>query len=698
MLKKSRIIIMSIIVFAIIIGYAFQLMQDQVVNGDTYRNQAAKSTVGTMSIVAPRGEILDRYGRVLATSTIGYSIVIERPFFPSSSQLKQQNDELLELTNLIGQDGGLWEDSLPISTSVPYKYNANSKSQEKSLIKYINTNKAKKAASLPTDASASAVMDALKVIYKTQGYSETQQRTLCGIRYEMADKDFSYTNIYTLAQNVSFNAVTKIDERSMSLPGVAVQQVPVRNYPDGTIAPNIVGLTGPIQAAQLAEYKSKGYSADDIIGQFGIEESMENYLHGTNGTQQVEMNSNGDVASTSVVTQAKPGDNIVLTIDDDLQVDLQNMLPQIIQQIKQTAVATNTPGANAKGAAAVVLNVKTGEVLAMANYPTFDLNTYNKDYSSLANNPLNPLYNRSIQGTYTPGSTFKPIMAVSGLMNGVITSNTKWNLPSYFTIGTGATAWTGKDDEGMSRPNTDVETALAVSSNIFFFTLGNLLGINRIDATANIFGIGQKTGIELPGESSGQMSSIAEKKVRGLPWYPADSAQASIGQLDTVITPLQLANYVSTLVKGGTQYQVHVVKQINSYDNSKILVNNSNPTIKSKTVIPASIINTVKQGMLAVTEGGGTAYSVFGNFKMQIGGKTGTAQINLNNGYNGVFICFAPFNDPEIAIATVVEYGHNGFQTAPVAKEAIQKYFNLDANGNPIVGTVSSTKIGTLLQ
>jgi penicillin-binding protein 2 len=698
MLKKSRIIIMSVIVFAVIIGYVFQLMQDQVVNGESYRNQAAKSTVGTMSIIAPRGEILDRYGRVLATSTIGYSIVIERPFFPSSSELKQQNDELLELTSLIGQDGGTWEDSLPISTTTPFTYNANSKSQVKSLIKYINANQSKKAAILPANATAATAIDALAAIYKTQGYSEVQQRTLCGIRFEMADKDFSYTNIYTLAQNVSFNAVTKIEERSMDLPGVVVQQVPVRNYPDGTIAPNVVGLTGPIQAAQLAEYKSKGYSADDIIGQFGIEESMENYLHGTNGTQQVEMNSNGDVSSTSVVTQAKPGDNIVLTIDDDLQVDLQNMLPQIVQQIKQQAVATNTPGADAKGAAAVVLNVKTGEVLAMANYPSFDLNTYNKDYSSLANDPLKPLYNRSIQGTYTPGSTFKPIVAVSGLMNGVITSNTKWNLPAYFTIGTGSTAWTGKDDDNLSRPNTDVETALAVSSNVFFFTLGNMLGITKIDATANIFGIGEKTGIELPGESSGQMSSIAEKKVRGLPWYPADSAQSSIGQLDTVISPLQLANYVSTLVKNGTQYQVHVVKQINSYDNTKILVNNSTPTIKSKTAIPASIIDTVKQGMGQVTEEGGTAAVVFKNFAMHIGGKTGTAQLNLNNGYNGVFICFAPYDDPEIAIATVVEYGHNGYQTAPVAKEAIQKYFNLDTNGNPIVGTVSSTKIGTLLQ
>lgn len=223
------------------------------------------------------------------------------------------------------------------------------------------------------------------------------------------------------------------------------------------------------------------------------------------------MNSNGDVASTDIINQPKAGDNVVLTIDEDLQADLQKQLAATIQQIRQTAVATNTPGANAKGGAAVVLNIKTGEVLAMANYPTFDLNTYNKDYASLANNPLNPLYNRSIQGTYTPGSTFKPIVAVSGLMNGVITSQTQWNIPATFTIGSGAGAWTGSDDNGQAYPDINVDTALAVSSNVFFFTLGNLLGIDRIDATAKIFGIGQKTGIELPGESSGQMSSVSEK-------------------------------------------------------------------------------------------------------------------------------------------------------------------------------------------
>lgn len=697
MLKRSRIIIMSVIVYSIIICYVFQLMQYQVVQGDSFKTQASQSTVGKMDIIAPRGEILDRYGRVLATSNIGYSIIVERLYFPSSKQLKQQNDELLTLADIVVKSGGQVEDSLPISETAPYTYNANSKRDVKTLIKNINGNLTKNIKTLTANASADEAMKALKIIYKTSGYNESQQRMLCGIRYEMLVKDYTYLNNYTFATNINIDTVTKIEENSTSLPGVVIQQIPQRTYPDGLAAPNVIGLTGPISAEKLARYKSQGYSADDIVGITGIENQMEKYLHGENGSQQVEVNSNGNVASSTVLTQPKPGANVVLTIDKSLQEDLQNMLPTMVQGIRDYARSTGTPGADAQGAAAVVLNVKTGEVLAMADYPTYDLNLYRKNFSQLVKDPLNPLYDRSLKGAYRPGSTFKPIVAVSGLMNGTITKDTTWSLPATYTIGSGSTAWTGKDDNGLAR-TVNVEGAIQKSSNVFFYTLGTMLGINKIDTTAYAFGLGKKTGIELPGESAGVMSSPAEKNAYGLPWYPADTAQASIGQLDTLITPLQLANYVSTLVKGGTQYQVHVVRQVNNYDNTKVIINNTKPSIKSKYSIPDSVIQTVKEGMGQVTQEGGTAESVFGGFAMRVGGKTGTAQVGQNGGYNGVFICFAPYDDPEVAIATVVEYGHNGYQTAPAAKEAIVKYFGLDSNGNKTSSTVSSTQVGKLLQ
>lgn len=697
MLKRSRIAVMVILVFSIIACYIFQLMQYQVSQGDSYRQQSSKSTINTTPIIAPRGEILDRYGRVLATSTISYNVLIESAFFPSSAQKQMQDEEFLTLAAILAQDKETFDDSLPISASAPYSY-IGTKRETAALIKYVNSQKLKKDPLLSSSASAAEVMTALKKIYKTDGYTEAEQRTLCAIRYSMFVKEYSYTKVFILAQGVGTDTVTKIEERSSSLPGAVTQQVPVRSYPNGTIAPHIIGLTGRINASELAANKKNGYTAEDSIGKFGIEKSMESYLRGANGTQQVEQNSNGDVTSSpTIITQPKPGDNVVLTIDDDLQATMQQQLPIVINQIKTDAVQHNQPGAYAQGAAAVVLNIKTGEVLAMATYPSFDLNAYKKNYSALATNSLKPLFNRCIQGTYTPGSTFKPIVAVSGLMNGVISGDTSWDIPETLTVGTGSTAWTGHDDDHNSYNGIDVVKALSVSSNIFFIKLGLGLGINKIDTTASIFGIGKKTGIELPSESAGILSSIAEKKAKGLPWYPADVAQTSFGQLDTLATPLQLANYVSTLVKGGTEYQVHIVKRVTSYDNSKVIIDNSTPTVVSKTAIPSSVTDIVKQGMLSVTESG-TAASIFSTFAMKIGGKTGTAQINLNDGYNGVFISFAPYDDPEIAIATVVEYGHNGFQTAPAAKEAIQQYFNLDANGNSNVTTTSTTSVGTLLQ
>lgn len=696
MIKRSRVTVISIITFIIIACYVFQLMTYQVTLGDYYSSVSSKSAVGNVDIIAPRGEILDRYGRVLATNTVGYSIILERSYFPSSKDIKKQNDELLELTNIITQSGGTVDDSLPVSTTAPYQYTAASSKQIAALAKLVNSDLSKGMTKLPDNATADAVMNALKKIYKTDGYSEAQQRTLCGIHYQMLAKAFSYYNTYTFAENVSLDAITKIQERSENLPGTVVQQVPIRNYPDGTVAPHVIGLTGSIDATDLKTYnKSTGYSPDDLIGKSGIEKSEEKYLHGTNGVMQIETNNSGDVSGTSISTQPKPGDNVVLTIDKNLQVTLQNQLPQIIAQIKAaSATAENHAGADAKGAAAVVLDVKTGEVLAMATYPSYDLNSYKQNYKALNSDKTSPLLDRCVQGTYAPGSTFKPIVATSALMNGVITKDTSYDLKASITLGSGPTAWTGNDDEHEARSNVNVIKALEVSSNIFFFEVGMTLGITKLDATAKAYGLGQKTGIELS-ENVGQMSG---PDVKGSTWYQADTAQSSIGQFETLISPVQLANYVSTLVKGGTRYQVHVVKQINSYDNTKVVVNNSTPTVVSKMDIPSDVVDTIKQGMLAVTEGNeGTAASVFKNFNIQIGGKTGTAQITKTS-YNGVFICFAPYNDPEIAIATVVEYGHNGFQTAPAAKAAIQQYFGADQNGNIPTTQVSAQKLGALIQ
>lgn len=701
MLKRSRIAILAVLVFAMLGLYSFQLMQYQVIDGASYRVRASTTSTAKMSIIAPRGEILDRYGRVLASSSVGYSILLEWSIFPSNKHLQAQNDELLQLSSFITAGGAQCEDDLPVTAAAPYKWaDGTGKSDIRRVVKNINgsLNKVK----LPDTATVQQVLAALASYYETQGYTAAQQRTLAGIHYTMLEKAFSYTKVYTLATGVNIQTVTAIQERSMSLPGVTPQQVPVRSYSDSAIMPSIVGTTGPIPQESLADYTKKGYSTDAVVGRSGIEKYLENYLRGQNGEEQVELTTNGDLAQTpTILTAPQPGDNVVLTIDSQLQQTVQNMLPQVIAQVKAAAAGDpNRAGSRAKAASTVVLDVKTGEVLAMASYPTYTREQYKNDYSSLASDTANsPLLDRALQSAYTPGSTFKPIVATAGLMNGTITPDTTWTLPSSFQVGT----WIGHDDEGRARV-ANLRTALAVSSNIFFYKLGSLAGIDAIDKVANAMGIGQDTGIELKNESAGSLSSIAEENAKGLPWYPANTPQASIGQLSTTVTPLQLANYVSTLVKGGTQYQVHIVRQVNNSDNTKVIVNNTKPAVKSKFAVTAGAVEAVKEGMLAVaTDPQGTAYSVYGNFAMKVGAKTGTAQVHPKGSiyfytdYNAVFICFAPYGDPELAIATVVEYGHNGYQTAPVSKAAIQQYFSLDANGNSVIPSVSVQKTDTLL-
>lgn len=695
MLKKSRIAVLVIIFIGIMAGYTFQLMQYQIVNGESYRVKNSQSSTGTMEIVAPRGDILDRYGRVLATSEIYYSIVLQKAYFPTDKD--KQNTELLELTKILTEDQETWIDELPISTTAPYTFTQKD-SKIAALIKYFNSITSKKIGELSEDADATTVYNKFVELYGIEGYDEQETRTLVGIRYSMGQKYFSTTKVYTLAEKVSKDTITKIEERSSNLPGTVIQQDPERYYPDGTIAPHIIGITGRISETELKDDQDGFYDAEDSVGKFGIEKSMEEQLRGVNGEETIEQDSEGNVISKTVTKEPQPGNNVILSIDKDMQINMQNNLPAMVEQVKYEAETQNRPGKNARGAAAVAINIKTGEILAMATYPSYDLNSYYDSYSELnSDSKMTPLLNRCIQGIYRPGSTFKPVVAVAGLRNGDITEDTYWNLPAELTFGTGSTAYTGHDDENMARANVNVTEAIRVSSNIFFMKLASTLGITKIGETAADFGIGKKTGVELPSENAGTMSSPELKLAnRGVQWFVADTAQASIGQYDTMLTPLQLANYVSTLVKNGQEYQVHIVRQVNSYDNSEIITDNTTPQVISDAKIDESVTDVVKKGMLAVTESG-TAQSIFSTFAIKVGGKTGTSQITVND-YNGVFVCFAPYDDPEIAVATVIEYGHNGYQTAPVAKSAIQDYLQVDEAGNPLASSSPVAQFNTILK
>jgi penicillin-binding protein 2 len=680
-IKGTRIVALVLIVTLIVALFSFRLARYQIVEGASYRADTLKTTLANIDITAPRGEILDRYGKVLASNSITYSVILEKTGFPKDSNAKKQNTIILDLVDILNNDGEKTTDKLPITMTEPYALNTGSDSDIKALRKFLKVD---------DNATADQMMNLLIKRYKLESYSKADARVLAGMRYMIETKGFSDTVTFTFAENVGINSITKINERSDTLPGVLVTEVPVRSYPDGTLAPHVVGMVGPIHQNQLASYLDSGYSMDDLVGQSGIEETQEKYLKGTDGIESLEIDNEGNVVNKTFQKPVQAGDNVVLTIDSDMQQMLQDQLASTIQSIAANGGGDPDKGAKANAGAAVVLNVKTGEVLGMATYPSFDLNTYNQNSAELNKDATGPLTDRAIQGTYRPGSSFKPITSIGGLEAGVITTNTV--IQTHPTYIMGATTF---HDDAVPGKYT-VASALGVSSNYFFYTVANWLGIDKLTAAGQMFGLGTKTGIELPGEHAGTMSGKQAKLQSGQgSWYSGDTVQAGIGQSYTLATPMQLASYVATLVNSGKRIQVHVVKSIRSYDNSKDIYDTPVKVIADNK-IPQNYVDVVKDGMRQVVEEG-TSLSAFAgyNFK-QIGGKTGTAQINV--GYNAVFVAFAPFDDPEIAMAIVVEHGQWGVQSAPIAKSICNQYFGLDGNGNPLTGTVVAAKPNELIQ
>ena len=680
-LKGVRTYALLALVFVIFAGFSLRLMNLQITRGESYRQQADKTTVASTVVTAPRGDILDRYGRVLATNTVEYSVQMERAAFTQKGQL---NSTILQVVAVLRQNGISWKDTLPIGNA-PYGFSADAGLLRKYLEQTVDrlpsdqkkfTSKQKTQYDADQAADAAAVMQRLRTHFGIDGdVNSADVRTVIGVRYEMEVEGFSSTNPFTIAENVSLATINQLSERS--LPGINITEQYQRVYPQGDLAPQVIGTVGPIHSTDDVKALIKaGYQLNDLIGHGGIEQTQENTLRGINGRAEVVMNAAGVVIGQDTVGAAKPGNNIVLTIDADLQREMQNSLAATISSIDASSGGNADKGAGCTSGAAVAVSVKSGEILGMASWPGYNLNTYNQDYSALVADKTNPLYNRAIKGTYRPGSTFKPVTAVSGLMHGVITPTSLIACNGSF-LKYASQGYKGSDD--ASYGNINVVNALGVSSNVFFDTVADRLnslpqtGSSKyLESTAKALGLGVKTGVELPGEAAGVVSGPSEKS----PWYPADAVQSGIGQLDNLYTPLQLASYVAALINGGTRYPSHLIKSVLSNDNSTVLSDNN---VKADTSfqIPSDIVGTVMQGMSKVTDDNGTAAAVFANFPIKTGGKTGTPQV-VSGGvirHNGVYIGFAPYNDPQVAIAVVIEKAEWGVNVAPVAADAMNCLF-----------------------
>ena len=675
---------MAAALVSVLLLYSMRLMQMQVVEGADYERQIEQGWSTTQTIKAARGEIFDRNGRPLATNTIGRNVVIDQAFMQEGSL----NRVILELTKIMEAAGEDWIDNLPITDEAPFAFKAGD-----GYTAAIAT--LKSTLGLAAFATADDVVYHLKDRYDLESYEQDGEeipytdeefRTIAGVRYEMERTDFSISNPYIFASDIKVETVPKIKEASYELQGVDVVESTIRQYVSGDIAPQIVGQIGKIYSDQW-NAAEKGYDAngvyaiingqkyrmDDIIGKSGAELAFEEYLKGQDGERRIVLNAQNEVVDVEEVREAVPGNTVVLTIDSRLQKVAQDALERKIISMQNDLV--NYPvgeGHEADAGAVAVVDVKTGEPLVLASYPSYNLATYQQDYDELASSDPPRLLNRATQGLYTPGSIFKPVVALGSLNEGVIDPSTTVTCTGVYTRwGPGNYQPRCLDVHG----NINVVDALRWSCNIFFYEAGYQLGIEGIDEYAAMLGFGQPTGIEVE-EYTGRVASPEVKaSLRqgedGI-WQDGDVVQAAIGQQDTKATPLQLANYAATLANNGTRMEVSLLKSVKSYTLEDTIMEHE-PVVVQQIDADAAF-NTIREGMVAASKIG-TARAVFGEglYPIDVASKTGTPETKEYP--NSTFIAYAPADDPEIAVCVVIEKGWHGYTGAPVAKEIFDAYF-----------------------
>lgn len=659
LVKPGRLIALALALVVLLSVYASALYELQVVKGSEYTEISENSVLRTSNVAAARGDILDRNGVLLVSSREVYNVGLSRTTLLKNGDA---NAHLLELINAALANGVSYTDTFPITMSGPFEYLAGMSEQQRTrLVKYMEY------FGLDTHMSASELIVWMKDHYGLDyTTSLADARRIIGVRYELELRVIVGIADYVFATDVPVDFVAAILERD--LPFVTVETSYEREY-HTEYAAQILGYTGRMNSAEIEEYTAKGYPMDAVIGKTGAEQAFEEYLHGIDGSVTVNAGTNGAVLSVLDEVPAQPGSNVYLTIDIGLQAAAERALEDVVATINSQREEDDEKAA---GAAAVVIDVKSGDTLAAANYPTYDPAKLMDNYSFLESDPLLPLYNRATQGEYNPGSTFKMVSAYAGL-------NAKY-LDRYFTIkDTGQyTKYPTYQPKCWVYPGAhgelDVVGALQKSCNYFFYKVGDSIGMDAIVSSAEAFGFGEKTGIEIF-ERAGVLATPDYKRENlGEPWYAADTLLAVIGQSYNQFTPIQLANYVATVANGGTRYKTTLLRQVRSADYSETeFVNTSvvNGTVDNS----EGYIDILQEGMEAVTAEGGTAYTPFRGYPVKVAAKTGTVQSDSAAMNNGVFVCYAPADDPEIAVAIVVEKGGSGSALATAARSILDGYF-----------------------
>lgn len=664
--SRRRVYVLLGFFCAFLVLFFAVLYDAQVVHGSENRARSITSNTASETVTASRGIITDRNGKVLVSNRLAYTLVVDKSSFGKDEAAL--NDAIWQLIQLCREQGVTWNDTLPMTTGSSPQLT--SKSLTESFREYLDDNK------LPTDGGSAEVLAAMRKLYKVDdSYTDAQARLIVGVRYELDGR-----SSYTFAEDVSTELLGRITDGKYR--GVTIKTAAARVY-NTKLAAHILGTVGAIwqeewrsdESTGYVGYADKGYNMNDLVGKDGVEKAFEEYLHGNDGKRLITTDENGKITGELYTREPQPGGTVALTIDIDLQQVVEDTLASTIQGMIDK-------DSNERGGAAAVIQVGTGEVLAMASYPTYDLETFNQDYDELVKDERLPMFNRATQGVYAPGSTFKLCTSVAALEEGIITPSTIIEDKGIYTyyVDPQPMCWIWRQAH-TTHGRINVSQAIVDSCNYFYYEVGRLTGIKKLDEYATAFGLGQSTGIEI-GDVSGVLASPEWAEAHDREWTDGQTITAAIGQSYNLFTPLQLANYVATLVSGGEHYEAHLLKNVKSYDNSRVI------DVYGKG--PLNDLNISDSTMAAVTKGMhdltyDSLRSAFSRCVVEAGAKTGSAQVGTDIA-NGTFVAYAPYDDPEIAIAIVVEKGGSGSLLANAAVDIINAWFTRDGTGATAAG------------
>lgn len=725
---------LGLLAFALVL----RLVQLQIVQGEYYNDLSENKRIRSIEIESPRGAFLDRFGREIAGNRPGYVIEIVK-----TEIVDEKINYVIQATvDILEKNGEKVKTDFPVNIeTMEYKFSSKTQEQEW-----------KKKYGVPADYSA---VEAYRLLREKNGIpdeaSDTTAVMVLGVLQSIKEQGYRSYQPIEIARDVSMETVAQIEERHMDLPGVNVEVKPIRYYREGSLAAHVLGYLGNINQDELEKLRDKGYDQNDFIGKSGLEKVLEEELKGADGYKQVEVDAYGRLVRTLGENPPVLGNNVFLTLDARLQQTAEKAMEDTLRDIQEGKFGEKFP--NARSGAVVAMDVHTGEVLAMASFPVYDPNLFStgissQDWTALnpqTSNPMDPrpMYNNAIQAAISPGSTFKMLVGIAGMEEGVVTPQTVIVDRGVYTKIPGASpaCWIWNSRRGTHGPEIMWE-AIRDSCNYYFYEVSRLLGIRSMEKYANMFGLGVKTGIEIPGESSGvvagptykaavwknavrrymttDMGVEDEEQIKGIQdmvgedfgswnqlrksivdlgitdnthinrlitlinsgkWTPGQTLSAAIGQGEHMYTPLQMANYIATLANGGTRYKPHLIKKV--YDQPAGKYEVKEPEVVEKIEIAPESLEAVFKGMNAVTRAGGTASSYFRGLPIEVAGKTGTAQ---NPGYddNAWFVGFAPYDNPQIAVAVVIVQGGHGGYAAPVARAIFEEYLGINVKGTEL--------------